>query len=365
MKRRDFVKTGICFGCAGALGAGITSTCNNLFGPQHISEKTFIYKSEKDLPTKIRLDVCNLCQLNCVKCWIRRDEELIKKEAGGFGYVPFKTFKDFIDRHPFIKDIEISFNGEIFLNPELEDIIKYAYEKGVNLTAYTGVNLNYLPESTAEALVKYKFTGLVVSVDGASPETYIQYRRGGDFNTVINNIKKINYYKAKYNSELPYLTYKFLLFGHNEHEIQKAKQLAKDLNMHIKFELNAFPDFSPLKNKEQVLADTGLSKVESFGEKVFENFKKDNTEFVFCKQMVEEPIFNWNGDLFGCCLNYLHPFGVNIFKDGMLKALNNKKFLYVKTMLADFSVKPDPDTFCYECVMYDYLKKNNIKLKLV
>ena len=137
MKRRDFVKTGICLGCIGAMGFGVNYFCKKFMLEQKMLSdvelskliKNFQYKTENELPTQIKLDICNMCQLNCAACWMRKDEELVNKEAGGFGYVPFETFKDFIDKHPFIKQIELSHNGEIFLNPDLEDIIRYSYKK--------------------------------------------------------------------------------------------------------------------------------------------------------------------------------------------------------------------------------------------
>ena len=48
-----------------------------------------------------------------------------------------------------------------------------------------------------ETLVKYRFTGLTFSIDGTSQETYEKYRRNGNFNNVIENIKKIKFTKRK------------------------------------------------------------------------------------------------------------------------------------------------------------------------
>lgn len=348
MKRREFIQTGICLGCAGVIcAAGFYKKF--LQGKDNISPQDFIIKSEDELPKKIRLDVCNLCQLNCPACWMRTNEEKIKNDGGGYGYVSFETYKNLLDKYPFIKEIEISNNGEIFLNPDLEDIIRYSYEKGVVLTAWGGANLNTLSESVAEALVKYKFKHITVSIDGATPETYKIYRRGGDFNTVINNIKMINKYKKKYNSEYPELLYKFILFGHNEHEIEKAKKLAKELNMKSAFSANFFPEYSPLKNKEKAYQQAGHVLDE----------ENDVNSWFPCVDMFLKPQFNFNGDLFGCCTLFMPPYGTNIFKDGFLNALNSPKYLYAKMMLTDFSVEPKSKIPCSDCKYYFVLKDKN------
>lgn len=365
MKRRDFVKTSLCLGCAGALSAGTLLYNKDKLSDieTFLTERKFLYKSEKDLPRRIRLDICNLCQLNCAACWIRRDEELIKKYGGGFGYVTFEQFKDFVDKHPFINNMELSHNGEIFLNPDLEKIIKYAYEKNIILHAYGGVNLNTLTDTMPEALVKYNFETLIVSIDGATPETYSIYRRGGDFNKVMDNIKKINYYKEKYNSKYPIMYYQFILFGHNEHEIEKARELAKKNNMIIKYAVNFVENYSPVKNREKVLKLTKLKTLDSHTEYFFNLYKNNPYEWFFCKEFFESPVFNWNGEFLGCCNEYINTYGINVFKEGMLKALNDERILYAKAMLTNFKVKPRGDIPCSKCFVYDYLKEKNYPIK--
>ena len=207
----------------------------------------------------------------------------------------FENFKKIVDDFQFYR-IELSNSGEIFLNPELDEIIKYGYEKNIELNASNGTNLNYLPDKTAENLVKYKFNFLELSIDGASQETYSIYRRNGDFNKVIDNIKKINRFKEKYNSEYPKILYKFIVFGHNEHEILKAKQLAKDLNVDIRFDINYDPNYSPIIDKEMVLKNTGWPTTD-----MYELLKIRN--YINCKDIFNFPQFDYDGELLGCCCN--------------------------------------------------------------
>lgn len=41
----------------------------------------------------------------------------------------FEKHKEIIDKYPFIKEVEISNNGEPFLNPDIKKILEYSYEK--------------------------------------------------------------------------------------------------------------------------------------------------------------------------------------------------------------------------------------------
>lgn len=376
MDRRDFIKYSSCIAIAGGLGflGGSLGTlayqkkCKSAASP-------FIYKSKKDLPKRIGLEACTLCQLNCVRCWMREEEDYLQS-IGAFGYLKFKDFKKLVDENDF-EEIELSANGEIFLNPELDQIIKYAYEKGIGLTAFNGVNLNTLTEEMAEILVKYKFRLMWVSIDGASQEVYEIYRRGGDFNKVIENIKMINRYKEKYNSEFPKIVYKFIVFGHNEHETLKAKEIADSLGIDILYELNAFPEYSPWKDKEWIKKTTGLDitamensdnaspdiaiKATGTEEKDSSAAYQKALQDSFCGVLFYRPQIDWNGNLLGCCINYGNmTFKANVFKDGLLNALNSPMVLYGKKMVTDLNTPPIEDCICSKCAIYNGICENHI-----
>jgi MoaA/NifB/PqqE/SkfB family radical SAM enzyme len=215
---------------------------------------------------RIKLEACSMCQLNCIHCptvemlqinGLAKDSKSYRKEAArkstiGWGSLAFSNFKQLIDNNPHIRRIELSNFGEIFLNPELPLMLRYAYEKGVILTAQNGVNLNNITDEMIECLVKYRFHNISVSIDGASQKTYSMYRRGGDFDRVLQNIRRINSLKEKCRSKYPKLSWSFIIFGHNEHEILKAKRIARELCMEFFTQLNCFPYYSPVKDREIV-----------------------------------------------------------------------------------------------------------------
>lgn len=284
------------------------------------------------------------------------------KKGVGFGYLKFKDFKKFIDENDNIEKIGLASNGEIFLNPELTEIIKYAHKKNVILDAHVGVNLNNLTDEMAETLVKYKFNQITVSIDGATPETYAIYRRGGNFSTVITNIKKINSYKKKYNSEHPKLTYKFILFGHNEHEIDQAKDLAKKLNMEMWFQPNYDKSYSPVNNVELVKEKTGVDSSLSLYEAIGKMYQKNHQSWFFCKELWNYPHINWDGRLIGCCGLPINDFGSNVFKEEFMSALNSPKVLYAKSMISN-KAKPEKGIPCVDCYGYSLVKNMNLSLK--
>ncbi len=350
MQRRNFIKTLSCFACATAFASG----CSNLafFDSgdlpedflKNIKNDKFYYKSKAELPKKIRLEICSLCQLNCPACTMRMLEKTAPKDW--LGYLKFKDFKNFVDDNDF-EVIEISNNGEIFLNPDLDKIIEYSYKKGIKLTAYNGVNLNRVSDKTLENLVKYKFDKITVSIDGATPETYKIYRRGGDLNKVIDNIKKINHYKEKYNSQFPELEWQFIVFGHNEHEMELAAKKAKSLKMSIKYRKNYCPGYSPIKNlkKSEELAQVDLKNIGIVRS---------------CKTIVNAPQIDYNGRLLGCHRAKMSHFKANVFKQGLLNALNSPDFIYAKHMLSDKRFLPKGGIPCSACLKYKLARKSDM-----
>ena len=300
----------------------------------------------------IRIEASTLCQLRCPAC-IQNNGET---DMLGKGYLKFKDFKIFVEENPHFKNIELSNFGEMFLNPELRDIIKYAHKKKINLQADNGVNLNTVRKEILECLVKYKFKLIRVSIDGASDETYRIYRIGGDFNQVIKNIKIINQFKKKYNSEFPVLIWQFVIFGHNEHEIAKAKEMAHSLDMHFMTKLNWDLLYSPVRNKDLVRKITGFASWMEHDEKT------DGLYIDACTQFWTGPQINWDGKLLGCCVNHWGDFG-NVFESGLKNCMKSEKYIYAKKMLLGKEELRE-DIPCRHCFHYNDIRSKNYHPKL-
>ena len=83
-----------------------------------------------ELPTitEASIDMSTICQLRCVEC--STSKGITHRGIVGKGQFSLPQFVKFISQNPQIKRIEMSNWGEIFLNKEIGEIIKCAYEKG-------------------------------------------------------------------------------------------------------------------------------------------------------------------------------------------------------------------------------------------
>lgn len=306
---------------------------------------------------RIRLETSSYCQLRCPSCptTVGAIDAVVGK-----GFLSFENFKKIVDDNPDIKLIELSNYGEIFLNPELSEMMKYAFEKKVALTARNGVNLNNVKEEVLENLVKYQFLALNLSVDGASQETYSQYRIRGNFDRVMDNVKKIIAFKRKYRSELPKLSWQYIVFGHNEHEIPKAREMADSMGIELKLKLSWDDEISPLKDPEFVKKEVGVGAATRAE---YEAKKGSPYKMSICRQLWDQPMINWNGDVLGCCQNFWGTFGSNAFEEGLDKALLSGKLEYARQMLQGNAPAED-SVPCTTCDIYRSMKATGSYLKV-
>jgi MoaA/NifB/PqqE/SkfB family radical SAM enzyme len=298
---------------------------------------------------KLSIDASTVCQLRCPAC--STSKGIIRNGIIGAGFLSFANFKMLVDENPSIMEIELSNWGEIFLNPELIRIVEYAYKKHIKLTAGNGVNFNSVSDEMIEALVKYQFGYINMSIDGTCQETYCQYRVGGNYNQVIENIEKLNYYKDKYNSKRPMLSWQFIIFGHNEHELPKVKELCKELNMKFNPKLN-HSDIFPVKNKNFVRIESGLGVADRNEYKM--RFKMHYKRP--CCQCLVSPQINWNGDVLGCCVNKWEKYG-NLLEQTLDSIINGVMYQNMLSFL--FGQKElDKQYSCYHCPNYENVKSN-------
>lgn len=296
-------------------------------------------------PRRLRLEASSACQLRCPSCPTTTGAAL---PVVGKGSLTFDHFRALVDGNSWLDEIELSNYGESFLNPDLPRIMEYADGRGVALTCDNGANFNYVSAESLEALVKFRFRSITCSIDGASAHTYDVYRVRGNFDRVLDNIRRLNQYKTLYRSAFPLLTWQFVVFGHNEHELPIARELAAQLNMAFYAKLSWDSQISPIRNPDAVRRETGLDAAtrEEFREKHDAGYLDE-----ICGQMWDAPQINWDGKVLGCCRNSWGDFGGNALTDGLLASINSERMRYARRMLVG-EAPTRPDVPCSTCPVY-------------
>lgn len=209
----------------------------------------------------------------------------------------------------------------------MSKILIYANEKQIEITIGNGTNFNDVSNEILELLVKTQVKFINISLDGASQEIYSIYRQKGNFDKVINNIKKLNEYKKKYNSKYPELQWQYIIMEHNLKELKRAKNMAKELDMKISYTYDCIKNNFAIaeSDRERIKEITGLEYLTQT------EYNEANDEHIYgdyyCYQMLYSPQINFDGRLLGCCLVWDEDYGINCFEEGLVNALNCEKYL--------------------------------------
>lgn len=274
----------------------------------------------KGFPLTIMIEPTNICNLKCPLC--PTGAGLIKRAKG---FMSFSNFKKIIDElSSYSYHLRLWNWGEPLLNKEIFKMISYAKEK--NLSVNLSTNSSFLDKDISRELVKSGLDELIISLDGASEESYNKYRKGGNFKKTIASIESLINERKKLKQKSPYIKLQFIIMKSNEHEIDKIKSLAKKIGVdELVFKTVGIMDyFSEEDIRKYLPTNKKYSRYFLEKDKVISKTKVENK----CDFIWEEIVVNWNGEVVPCCfdMNNLFVFG-NAFRDNPKDIWNNPKYL--------------------------------------
>lgn len=117
--------------------------------------------------------------------------------------------------------------GEPLLHKRTPEMIAYAKKKDINILLSTNLSIK-LTDDYIDRLVLSGLDRMIVSLDGVTQETYAKYRVRGDLQLVRENALRIQRAKQRLGTTTPKVVWQFLVFRHNEHEIEQARAVHKE-----------------------------------------------------------------------------------------------------------------------------------------
>lgn len=148
-----------------------------------LQKKTFL----KSKPRKIHALLTTNCNLNCIMCYIPRQN---------LGYEISGKFIDFIETNiPYLESITWQ-GGEVFLHSKFNRLFELAGKHDVKQNIITS-GLLLTPE-IIKAIMQYD-TDLTISIDSAEPQTYEKIRSGANFKKLLENLELLKNHKNKRN----------------------------------------------------------------------------------------------------------------------------------------------------------------------
>jgi radical SAM protein with 4Fe4S-binding SPASM domain len=235
------------------------------------------------VPFYLTLESGNVCNLRCPLCPTTHRGASLPR-----GMLTLENAQRIIDRFPGLLVVNLSLWGEPFLNPQIFDIVRYARRKKIQTIIQSNLSLPRFDEPTAQRILDSDLSELWLSIDGASAETYSVYRRRGEFDLVMANLRLLRRLQRDQGKRNPRIVWKMVVNRFNEHEIRDAKRVADELGV----EFLAVDIYAP----QDIAADwSPVAKTAAAG------VKTHTDRMAQCYPLWQVMTVNFNGDVFPCC----------------------------------------------------------------
>jgi MoaA/NifB/PqqE/SkfB family radical SAM enzyme len=180
-------------------------------------------------PFGLVIDPSNVCRLACPGCvHFARSAEL-KLFDWPKSTLPVDCLSALLKRYgPYAIGALFCNYGEPLLNLNTPKLIRLAKTHLMGTAISTSLSVSRFD---AEAYVASGLDYMGLSIDGATQPVYQQFRRNGDLELVLANIRKIVDAKRTSGTDTPVLGWNFLAFEHNVHEIPLALRMARKLGV--------------------------------------------------------------------------------------------------------------------------------------
>lgn len=245
------------------------------------------------MPISISIEPTTSCNLRCPEC-----PSGLRNFTRPTGMLEEKFFRKTIDDlASHLIYLTFYFQGEPYLNPKFLDMVKYASCKKIFTS--TSTNAHYLNDENARKTVESGLHRMIISIDGATQETYEQYRVGGQLNKVVEGTKKIVAWRKKMKSKTPYLIFQFLVVKPNEHELEKIKKMAEDLGVdEVKFKTAQMYDF---ENGNELIPEN--EKYSRYRKNETGKWEIKSSLLNQCWRMWSGCVITWDGVVVPCCFD--------------------------------------------------------------
>jgi len=229
--------------------------------------------------------------------------------------MPIEKFSQIIEKLALEKTRKIGLYNwtEPFLNRKLEDYILIVKKHGILCDLSSTLSLRKIPNLTA--CLDAGVDSITISNSGTTQEIYEKNHVGGVLEYVMNHMETI----SRHIKEKPLttsVTFRFIKFNHNIHQLDQAKLLADRLG----FLFEQIEGFGNINHDLSFMSDDWYRKEAITGKPVAVEDRK------ICGLMVGQSTIDSSGDVYLCCAVPSTPY----FKIGAHLDLSEPEILQKK-----------------------------------
>jgi radical SAM protein with 4Fe4S-binding SPASM domain len=109
----------------------------------------------------------------------------------------------------------------------LEEILRIARKHPV-ITLLSTNGQNLISDRVMDALIHYPPHFLIIAIDGLEDQTYSKFRIGARLEPVLSGVRRLVKKKREEGLNLPILHMRYMVMKHNEHEVPRLKNFARE-----------------------------------------------------------------------------------------------------------------------------------------
>lgn len=301
------------------------------------------------VPQFYYLDIGNVCNLKCPYCRTgngitpTRDKGLMSRET-------FDSILVKIEKHARFVCL---FNwGEPFLNKNLLYMIQALAERRIDTHLDSNLSLRDFSDQEAENIVRSGLFSLFASIDGATQESYEKYRVGGSLDRALGNLRQLVQAKQRLVTRTPGLLWAFYLNRYNEHEVDRAREIAEEIGVDIWFKLLSAPE--EFQTRYARTGGTLLTPPPSMRKwhpfqtnQQLPTFELHPLLHAVCRQPFTTGVINWNGDAYPCCVVSGESFKLgNLVEQELEEVWNGSSLRSCRQFLSHFGPVQNGDSVC-------------------
>ena len=196
------------------------------------------------LPSRLYVECTAACNISCDQACCAPETGISRTRQAGM--LDFDLFRRVVDEAgPSLVRIDFFNYGEAFLHKRAIEMCEYIKTKFPHIYLYTSTNGLAFTEDQVRRLVRSGIDEVTFSIDGATAESYVKYRRRGDFSKALKNLRSATDEKGSFRRDIPVINWRYILFTHNDsdEEMQRASTLAADIGVdRLCWELTDHPE---------------------------------------------------------------------------------------------------------------------------
>jgi MoaA/NifB/PqqE/SkfB family radical SAM enzyme len=285
----------------------------------------------KSMPQTVFIDTGNVCNLHCELCPSGRGAITTR------GLMTMDVFRPVIETlGPTARSLHLYNWSEPMLNPDIVEMCRIAARYPPK--TYIASNLNVLKPGQAEGIVASGLDVLNVSIDGATQAGYQAYRKSGQLATVLENLRQVAEVRRRDRSSRLRVRWQFLIHRGNQHEIEQARGIARDIGVEFKTSRIrvGLDNFDTESIAEAAKRDDRWLPAE----KDMNRYTTEKPKSI-CSQLWNTVVVNFDGSITPCCQVYKDSQRFSESFDGQFEAVwNGPSYVAAREMFISGEVSP-------------------------